>query len=368
MRNKESTKLKILIATPLYAPDSGGPAMEAALLVHELPKEGIDVQVCSFGRVRHLPRLVRHMKYALDLLNKSKNVDFIVAIDTFSVCIPAALVSIITGKKFVVRVPGDFAWEQSVQRFGVEDDIVSFQNKHYGWKIEALKLMEKLAVRRADLVVTCSEFLKKIVSGWGVNENKLMSIYLGIDLEEKFVLPQRPEGRIIFSLGRFVPWKGFGMLVDIMLELPSEWKLVIVGDGPLKKSLQEEVTTRSLNDRVFMPGILPREHVLGWYRACDVFVLNTYQENFSFQTLEAMAAGANIITTTTGALPELITNGVEGVLCEPGDKEAFKSAILSTETDLSMWKARREKARNKSNNFSEKESAEKFAQALRNLI
>src|SRR5487761_2311315 len=102
--------MRIVIATPLYPPDSGGPATDTALLEKHLPAHGIDVDVYSFGRVRHLPRGIRHLRYAYGLWKCARTAEAIVAMDTFSVCLPAALVARVAGKRFIVRVPGDFAW------------------------------------------------------------------------------------------------------------------------------------------------------------------------------------------------------------------------------------------------------------------
>jgi glycosyltransferase involved in cell wall biosynthesis len=150
-------------------------------------------------------------------------------------------------------------------------------------------------------------------------------------------------------------------------ELPEEWKLVIVGDGPLRKNYQQKAFDLDLSHRIQFPGILPRAEVLGWYRAADVFVLNSQQENFSFQLLEAMAAGAAIVATSIGALPELVTDGIEGVLCTPNDKSQFRKAIESIQTESELWRVRRTAALQKSKLFSAELSADAFAAALRNI-
>jgi glycosyltransferase involved in cell wall biosynthesis len=366
--------MKVLLATPLYPPDSGGPATDAALLYRELPKQGIEVAVCSFGSVRHLPRGIRHVRYAYELYKHSRqniagSIDVIVAMDTFSVCLPAMIVARLMHKKFVVRVPGDFAWEQATQRFGVTDTIEVFQTKRYGWKVELIRSLQKFAVRRADLIVTISHFLESIVLQWGVPSNRLTLTYLGMDFTEKVVMPREvPAGKILFTLGRFVPWKGFSMLIELMPELPHDWHLVVVGDGPFRQSLEEKARVLDVASRITFTGVIARAEVLGWYRRADVFVLNTAQENFSFQVLEAMAASKPIITTTVGSLPELITDGIDGVLCLPNDREAFKEAILSTQRESELWHQRAENAEKKAKRlFSADAAGRAFAEALKTL-
>jgi glycosyltransferase involved in cell wall biosynthesis len=363
--------LKILIATPLYPPDTGGPATDSAMLKNELPKHGIEVEVCSFGQVRHLPTGIRHLCYVWELLATSRRaggVDVIIAMDTFSVCWPALIVARLLRKPFVVRVPGDFVWEQSVQRFGVTDSIKVFQGKRYDLKIETLRWLQKFTVRRADLVVAISDFLKSIIAQWGFPPANLKRIYLGLDFSEEAIKPHDiPEGKILFTLGRFVPWKGFSMFIELLPELPEEWHLIIAGDGPLRSSLQDLAHKLEVSKRVTFTGIVPHAEALGWYEAADAFVLNTSFESFSFQVLEAMASGKPVITTNIGSLPELITSGVEGVLCTPDDKEAFKKAILSTQSERDLWRERGQAAKQKAHSFSAEASTREFAEALKQL-
>jgi glycosyltransferase involved in cell wall biosynthesis len=364
--------MKFVLATPLFPPDSGGPATDAAQLHAELPKYGIETVVCSFGSVRHLPSGIRHLVYACKLLKCAKGADGIISLDTFSVCIPAAIVSKLIRKPLIVRVPGDFAWEQATQRFGVTDSIEVFQKKRYGWRVELLRSLQKFAARSAALLVVPSDFFQAIVLQWGIAPDRVKRIYLGLDFSEGPVAPSNvPEGKILFSLGRFVPWKGFSMLISLISELSeqskfalSEWHLVIAGDGPLRAELEKQVLDLHISERVTFTGFISHAEALGWLRQADAFALNTSFESFSFQILEAMASGVPVITTAVGSIPELITNNVEGILCAPDDREAFKSAILSTQTDAEKWHERTEAAKLKAAEFSIEKSVRLFADEL----
>ncbi|MDR3548048.1 MAG: hypothetical protein P4M11_07255, partial [Candidatus Pacebacteria bacterium] len=134
--------MKLVLATPLFPPDSGGPATDAALLAKELPKHGIETVVCSFGKVRHLPSGIRHVAYAFEVWKEARRADGIVAFDTFSACLPAAWVARVLRKPLIIRVPGDFAWEQATQRFGVTDSIEVFQTKRYGFRVEMTRWLQ----------------------------------------------------------------------------------------------------------------------------------------------------------------------------------------------------------------------------------
>lgn len=360
--------MKVLLATPLYPPDVGGPATDSAYLERALPSYGIETSVFSFGAVRHLSRVLRHIRYAQELVKRGRGVDAIVSFDTFSVCLPALYAAWRLSVPLIVRVPGDWTWEQSVQRFGVADTIEAFQTKRYGLMVELFRYLERAAVRHATLVVVPSDFLKRIVSSWGVVHQTLVRIYLGLESREEPVAPTTvPEGRTLFSAGRMVPWKGFAMLVELIHELPAEWHLVIAGDGPERGHLKAQAERLGVQSRVRFLGNIPRVEVLGWCRAADVFVLNTAQETFSFQILEAMAAGAAVITTNVCSTPELITDGVEGVLLTPNDLSAFRQAILSSASEKELWERRRAAAMERAGSFTAAASAATFAEELKKI-
>ena len=109
---------KILIATGLYPPDIGGPATYVCMLEKELPAHGIECVTVPFTHVRHLPKIVRHVVYFWKLVKEARAMDAVYAQDPVSVGVPALLVSFIFRKPFLIRLGGDYAWEQGQQRFG----------------------------------------------------------------------------------------------------------------------------------------------------------------------------------------------------------------------------------------------------------
>src|SRR3989338_4633570 len=124
---KEVTK--IVIATPLYPPESGGPATYAKVLEQELPKHGFEVTLVKFSDVRK--RWFRHLRYFRLMLKAARGADLVYALDAVSVGFPAMLAAKGRRKRFVVKVVGDFAWEQGSQRFQKVGSLDEFVRRRY---------------------------------------------------------------------------------------------------------------------------------------------------------------------------------------------------------------------------------------------
>lgn len=355
--------MKLIIATGIYPPDIGGPATYSKLLHDELPSRGIDVSILSFGEVRSYPKIVRHALFFAKALKRAWSADVIFAQDTVSVGFPALVAARILRKRFFVRVPGDYAWEQATQRFGVTDSIDDFQTKKHNAQTEFLKSVQRFVVNGADVVITPSLYFKKLVSGWCKNPDKVNAIYNGIELFKS--TPSREEARnklgirsdelVLVSAGRLVPWKGFELLIKLIAEFKREGKLFrlfIVGGGPDQKKLETLIAERDVIDQVKLLGSIPRETLRDYLCASTAFVLNTGFESFSFQIVEAMRCGAPVVSTAIGNLPEIVESEKEGILVPYNDKEKLKGAINRVVTDAALRDRFIKNARVKSEQFS----------------
>lgn len=330
--------MRILIATGIYPPDIGGPATYSKILAEELPKQGIQTEVLSFGLVRHLPKGISHFTYLLKLLKLSRRADLIFAQDPVSVGLPAMLAAKIRKKKFVLKIVGDYAWEQYQARQKKFKDLEEFQKGKFDWLTELRKAVQKKVVRSADKIITPSNYLKKIVQSWGAEAGKIKVIYNAVDFLPEAEISQEPareklglQGKIILSVGRLVSWKGFDTLIKLMPELTKQdkdLKLVIGGDGPEAERLNKLVKKLKLESQVFLAGQIDRRDLPLYFKAADLFVLNTGYEGLSHVILEAMEARLPVITTNLGGNPELIRNGENGILVEYNNQKELAKAIL----------------------------------------
>lgn len=332
-------KKKILIATGLYPPESGGPATYTKLLEERLPALGFAVSVLPFRVVRHLPPVVRHVAYFFKTLSAARGVEVVYAQDVVSVGLPAAVAAMVARKPFVVRVPGDYAWEQARQRFGVSDELDTFQHTRYGLRTELLRTIQTFVVRRAKHVVVPSKYMGRIVSGW-TDAKKIAVIYSSISLPTPAPV-SRPDGFLVVSSGRPVPWKHFDAIERVVAREP-QWHFYLAKD-------------------------LPREEALGWVKAADVFVINSTYEGLSHALIEAMMLGTPVVATRVGGNPELIEDGVEGLLVPAQDDEALYAALKQVAEHKEAVAARAQAARAKSKAFSIDTTISQIATLLKTI-
>jgi len=349
--------MKILIATPLYPPEIGGPATYAETLAKELPRCGDEVTVVSYGMVRHLPKLVSYPLYTLKVIWGARRTDLVLALDPMHTGLSGWLASVVWRKKFVVRIVGDYAWEQGSQRFGVRDTLDEFVKKPtsaFPMPVRLFRHVQVFVASRAEMIIVPSKYLEHIVEVWGVASKKVAVVYNAFS--EVGGVPNKKEcrrelglsGRVILSAGRLVPWKGFEVLLHVMngvLKKVPDAKLYIAGSGTLRFSLANQITTLRLEDHALMLGNVDREKLMRYIRAADCFVLNTGYEGLSHQLLEVLAVGTPIVTTRVGGNPELIEHGVSGTLVSYNDRVALEEAIEGALRDRDRVEGMTEKGR-----------------------
>ncbi|MBP9711138.1 MAG: glycosyltransferase family 4 protein [Candidatus Pacebacteria bacterium] len=296
---------KIVIATPLYSPEIGGPATYSKELVDGLPAYGIEISLVKFSDVRHLPKLLRHFVYYRRVLAALKNADAVLALDPVSVGLPAMRAARKLNKKFLVKIVGDYAWEQGVQRFGVTQDLDEFVvSSQPSFAVRTLQNIQKKVALAADRIIVPSPYLKEVVQKWGIPEEKILVINNGIRIPESLpVYTKKPGEFLIVSAGRRVPWKGFEAIERVAEKnVGSNWRAKIISGQA-------------------------REEVLGWMKAADVFVLNSRYEGFPHALAEAMTLGIPVVATDTKAHRYLV--GESGILVPPGDDTALEQELMN---------------------------------------
>ena len=135
---------------------------------------------------------------------------------------------------------------------------------------------------------------------------------------------------VVGTVGNFTAKKDQATLVRAVGRVPGA-RLVLVGSGPLEHDLRVLVAHDGLAERVTFAG--SRGDVADLLPAFDVFALSSRYEGLPIALLEAMAAGRPCVATRVGGIPEVVTDGVDGVLVPPGDPDALADALSALAAD-----------------------------------
>jgi glycosyltransferase involved in cell wall biosynthesis/aminoglycoside phosphotransferase (APT) family kinase protein len=202
------------------------------------------------------------------------------------------------------------------------------------------RAMLKEKIRGASFVRVISrfnqDFLRRLDPS--IPREKLPLVRVGIpadQFEPAYTPPAHPQPRIL-CVAALKPYKGLSVLIETCRRLKAEgWDFVcdIVGDGPLKSAIQEQIACCRLKDRVYLRGSLPQTEVAKLMATCTVFVLPSVvaadgqMEGIPVALMEAMACRRPVITSRLSGIPELVEDGMTGVLVEPADVQGLVGAL-----------------------------------------
>jgi glycosyltransferase involved in cell wall biosynthesis len=169
--------------------------------------------------------------------------------------------------------------------------------------------------------------------------DKIHRVYNGMDLTNfvgraATVQPAGPAR--ILSVGRLVSFKGFEYLIEACEQLRQRnvpFRCEIIGDGPLRESLQQQIDALRLGALVTLEGALPQDRVIEKLERCDIFALASTSDEkgasdvFPTVILEAMASARAVASTTMAGIPESVVDKETGLLVPAGESGLFADAL-----------------------------------------
>ncbi len=191
----------------------------------------------------------------------------------------------------------------------------------------------------ADAVIALSEDWKAFLAGHICKEEKIQVLYNAVPLPEAF--EKDYHSREILFLGRLGQRKGTYDLIEALPELLRQYPDAHVyfgGDGERDRA-EGLCRERGIADRVTFVGWVRGAEKERLLKTCSIYALPTYHEGMPMSVLEAMSYGMAVISTYTGGIPHIITDGKNGLLCQAGDREALKELLAQA---LSSHERRKE--------------------------
>lgn len=173
-------------------------------------------------------------------------------------------------------------------------------------------------------------------------ESRMHIVHCGIDVTEHKFAPDNRNTKNILAVGRLDHIKGFSVLIDackIYKEKDSDFKCYIIGNGPLKTTLQKQININDLSRHVELVGVMPQEQIKKYLSEASIFVLPSVvtkegdMDGIPVALMEAMSVGLPVISTTVSGIPELIKNNINGLIVEPHDPQALSDSMAKIFND-----------------------------------
>ncbi len=339
--------MRIFIASGIFHPDSGGPATYLYRLLPELQAQGHTVRALTYGEVTEndaqypyplqrvslkQPLLKRRREY-LDAYRRESSQADLIYINSLGLPRSAD-----KHPPRLLKIVGDLAWERAVNKGWIapDEDIDVFQHKRYNPLVEWLKASRAHEARTIDQVIVPSGYLREMVIGWGAPAKRVKVIYNALETQQYAPTLSREEARAALGLeaqspylltaARLTAWKGIDHLIEALAANP-DIQLLIAGDGPQRGALQSQADRLNLTARVHFLGKVSHERLGLYMRAADYFALYSGYEGLSHTILEALYAGTPVIASARGGNPEVVSDGLNGLLVAHPNVHALAEAI-----------------------------------------
>lgn len=232
------------------------------------------------------------------------------------------VVSLLTGKRLVVTT------------HGTDVRLLSRLPKRSGGQARSktMRWIARPVFRKAIYITAVSSFLKEELQR-----------HLCLEAEKIHVLPMPPEvakfqvwplpqneTKVILNISHFTQQKRLEVFMEACSRLKERghgFKALCVGGGPLREKLERQVADLNLQDSVELREAVPSDEVASLYHNCDLCVLCSEEEGFGLTLVEAQLCGRPVVGTDSGGIPDIIQDGVNGMLAPVNQPEALADAI-----------------------------------------
>ena len=341
--------MKILITVGIYPPDIGGPASFVPKIAKMLSENEHDVTVICLSdkkfsddeiyKVKRILRnqnlLLRWIQTIFTIIKNGRKVD---CLFVNGLPMESYVANLFLRKKLVRKIVGDWAWERGRNKGIINESFDDFQENSHNLHLEIAKFSRGWTATKADIVITPSKHLSKVVENWGVQPNKLIIIYNGTQIVNDDVSNTNKGTVNLITVGRLAPWKNIDTIiksVNLLKQYDMKFKLFIVGSGPLESELKKLVSDLNLSSEVIFTGQKKYTELTKYYENSNIYIQASGYEGLPHVLLEAINYDLSVISTPIGGSNEILQDGKNGYVLnlEKGKKpnsENLKNIILET--------------------------------------
>jgi len=336
--------MKIVLATPVYPPEIGGPATYTKELAVRL-RDKHEIVIVAYASTSEIipgttlfivskrrPIPLRLLKFTIDLFRASQGADVIYVQNAMAAGLPAAIVSMIRGIPLVLKFVGDEAWERASQERKTKKRLEEFlASPEGGWQTSFRMMIQGFVLRHADIVTTPSVYLRDaIVRTYGIKKERAVVNYNAAEKDAEAPFSATPVPHQIVATARLVEWKGLDGIIRAVAILKKQFpdvRAIIAGDGPEEEILKTLARGLDVADCVVFPGRVSRAETWHLRKSSEVYVLNSTYEGLPHTVLTSFAARIPTVATDIPGTNEAVYHEKSGLLVPAGDDQALADAI-----------------------------------------
>jgi glycosyltransferase involved in cell wall biosynthesis len=328
------TRMRIAFLTGIWPPDVGGPATHGPDFTRFLVARAHSVRVVTMGDgepaerpcevevvSRRLPFPIRYGQVALRGARAARRADVVYATATYAA---AAMAAAIARRPLVAKLVSDPAYERA-RRYRLFTGTLEECQTAAGVPARVLKAARTRALMAATTIVVPSAYLAEIARGWGLPGSRIVVLTNPAPPPAEVEPEQLEPGTFVF-VGRLTRQKALGVAIEAIARVPAA-RLVVVGDGPERAELERLAAASAGVDRVRFLGMRTRDESLRIVAGAEAGLLSSAWENLPHSAVEALSVGVPVVSTAVGGVPEVVTDGENGLLVPPGDAEALAIAM-----------------------------------------
>jgi glycosyltransferase involved in cell wall biosynthesis len=346
--------MKLFVASGIFHPESGGPATYLREILPEFQVRGWDLRVLTYGSgstdgygypLTRIPRSALPLRMLGYASASRPLLAWADVVYLHSLDLP------LWGERSaprIAKVVGDIAWERAIRKAWIPQttDIDDFQTRSYDNLFAELgKAQRSRRAQQMDAIIVPSEYLKRMVVGWGVSERKVHVVYNALpkhdrssgeldtmngvrtgQADARAALGLSLDAPLLLTAARLTPWKGVQHLISALQRVPDV-RLLVAGAGDMLPGLRAQAQQQGLAGRVVFLGNVSREQMPLYMRAADYLALYSGYEGLSHTLLEALREGTPVIASAKGGNPEVVQHGVNGLLVPYVDVYALGQVI-----------------------------------------
>jgi glycosyltransferase involved in cell wall biosynthesis len=366
----QKTKPRICLITETYYPHIGGGESQAMSLASGLANNGYSVTILTRrtsrqlkkyellqeGSVHRIPPFGKehYKKWGLlltsfpALIHLAKQYDVILVSGFRILGVPAVLASKLLAKRCILKADNNGEMSGEYFRGGLAKLGLKPQSKPFKYYL----YFRNKILSHANGFIAISRDIKSEIQNYVLHtDQKIYHIPNSVDTdlfcpadpqEKKYLrvrlnLPER--GPLVAFAGRLVSYKGLPLLLSVWKKIITHYPqatLLLVGGGSMdiyncEREVKEFIEVNHLQGSVILTGEV--RNVQEYLRASDLFVFPTEKEAFGISLIEAMSCGLPVITTPVGGLKDIVQDGINGLLVNPGDKIGLYNALDKLITD-----------------------------------